>query len=178
MDGDADYDAKVQNTKFQTEAALGPKFENLFQKMLPHVNYFVFFGNLVNTLHAGPAATQVKIQIQGFLQMRKATALTALIKMLSSPVSELEWARCEGCLCGDEEYKACRAENSPFISIQTTGDLGINKRQGSKQDPANSCDLCFRCVVVCFPFELTPRAAGRSRAQQEGCFGGGLRLLW
>jgi hypothetical protein len=36
MDDDADYDAKVQSTKFQTEAALGPKFENMFQKMLPH----------------------------------------------------------------------------------------------------------------------------------------------
>jgi hypothetical protein len=57
MDGDADAEeAKVQNTESLTEAALGAKFEILFHKMLPHVNYFVFFGNLVNILHAGPAA--------------------------------------------------------------------------------------------------------------------------
>ncbi len=48
MDGDANYDAKVQNTKSQTESALGPKFENLFQKMRLNVRYFVCFGNLVN----------------------------------------------------------------------------------------------------------------------------------
>ena len=66
----------LQNTESQTEAVLGPKFENLFQKMRLNVGYFVCFCNLVNILHAGPAATQVKIQIQGFLRLRKATALT------------------------------------------------------------------------------------------------------
>ena len=93
MDGDADYDSEIQNTKFQTQAALGPKFENLFQKMLTHVKYFVFFCNLVNILHAGPAATQVKIQIQGFLQLEKNTALTALNKLLRPPESESRLTR-------------------------------------------------------------------------------------
>jgi hypothetical protein len=38
IDGNADDDdAKVQNTKSQIEAALGTKFEYLFQKMLPCV---------------------------------------------------------------------------------------------------------------------------------------------
>jgi hypothetical protein len=98
MDGDADYDSEIQNTRLQTQAALGPKFETLFQKMLTHVKYFVFFCNLVNILHAGPAATQVKIQIQGFLQLGKNTALTALKKLISAPVSAFlsgEWTRCE-----------------------------------------------------------------------------------
>jgi hypothetical protein len=98
MAGNADFDA-VQNKKSQTEAALGPKFENLLQKMRLNVGYFVCFCNLVNILHAGPAATQVKIQIQGFLQLRKATTLTALKKLMSAPVYAFlsgEWARCEG----------------------------------------------------------------------------------
>ncbi len=39
MDGDDDdEEAKVQNTKSLTEAALGAKFEILFRKMQPHVN--------------------------------------------------------------------------------------------------------------------------------------------
>jgi hypothetical protein len=78
MDDVSDDDAKVQNTKSQTEAALGPKFENLFQRMHTNVKYCVLFGNLVNILHAEPAATQVKIQIQGYLQVEKTTRLTAL----------------------------------------------------------------------------------------------------
>ncbi len=64
MDGDADdEEAKVQNTQSMTEAALGAKFENLFHKMPPHLKYFVFFCNLVNILHAGPAAAATKIKI-------------------------------------------------------------------------------------------------------------------
>jgi hypothetical protein len=63
----------VQNIKSQIEAALGIKFENLSQKMLPCIKYFVLLCNLVNVLHAGPAAaaTQVKSQIQGFFQLGK-----------------------------------------------------------------------------------------------------------
>jgi hypothetical protein len=41
--------------KFQLEAALGAKFESLFGKMMINVKYFVFFCNLVNILHVGPA---------------------------------------------------------------------------------------------------------------------------
>jgi hypothetical protein len=76
MDGDADdEEAKVQNTKSRTEAALEAKFEILFQKILPHVKYFVFSCNLVNILHAGlaAAATKAKIQIRGFLQLVKSS---------------------------------------------------------------------------------------------------------
>jgi hypothetical protein len=65
-DGDADDDEeakKVQNTKSVTEAALGAKFEILFHKMLPRVIYFVFYRNLVNILHAGPAAAATKIKV-------------------------------------------------------------------------------------------------------------------
>jgi hypothetical protein len=64
MDGDADdEEAKLQNTKSLSEATLGAKFEILFPKMLPHVKYFIFFCNLVNILHAGPAAAATKIKV-------------------------------------------------------------------------------------------------------------------
>jgi hypothetical protein len=43
-----------------------------------NVKCFVFFCNLVNILHAGPAAaTKVKIEIRGYLPLGKVTALMA-----------------------------------------------------------------------------------------------------
>jgi hypothetical protein len=87
IDVDADdEEAKIQKTKSQTEAALGATFEILFGKeQHPHVKYFVFFCNLVNILHAGPAAaaTKIKIQIRGFLQVGKLLSLTALDKLFN-----------------------------------------------------------------------------------------------
>jgi hypothetical protein len=74
IDVDADdEDAKIQNTKSLTKAALGAKFEILYRNLHPQVNFFLFFGNLVNILHAGPvsAATKITIQIRGFLQLGK-----------------------------------------------------------------------------------------------------------
>ncbi len=66
---DNDEEAKDKNTKSQTEAALGATFEILFGKKHPDIKYFIFFCNLVNILHAGPAAgsTKIKVQIWGFL---------------------------------------------------------------------------------------------------------------
>jgi hypothetical protein len=138
---DDDEEAKVQNTKSQTEAALRAMFENLFGNKLPDVKYFVFFCNLVNILHAGPAAeaTKIKIQIRGFLQLGKTmklTAVTALEKLLKCcPVSAFlfgKWERCEGGLYGNEEYETCRAENSPWMPIQTRGEFGISIDSATK----------------------------------------------
>ncbi len=68
MDGDADNEeakiwSKNQNTKSQTEVALGAKFEILFRKKHPDVKFFVLFCNLVNILLAGPAAAATKAKI-------------------------------------------------------------------------------------------------------------------
>jgi hypothetical protein len=63
LDCDNDEETKVQNTKSQTEAALGKvgaTFEILFGKKHPDVKYFILFCNLVNLLHAGPAAAATK----------------------------------------------------------------------------------------------------------------------
>ena len=135
MHGDVENDAKVQTTKSQIQAALGAKFESLFVKMLNNIKYFVFFCNLVDILHVGPAATKVKIQIRGFLQIGKATTLTALEKLLSpsfSPVVSAflsaKWERCPGGLCGNEEYEDCLHEKSPWMPIQSTGQFRENNR--------------------------------------------------
>ncbi len=134
MDCDDDQDAKVQNIKSQTEAALGATFEILFGKRHQDVKYFIFFCKLVNILHAGPAAaaTKIKIQIRGFLQLGQSMALTALEKLFKccrvSAFLSGKWGRCEGGLYGNKEYEDCRAENSPWMPIQTKGVLGITNK--------------------------------------------------
>ncbi len=51
--------------------------------MISRVSYFEIFCNLVHILHAAPAATKVKIQIWGFLQLGKAAkAKKGLDKLL------------------------------------------------------------------------------------------------
>jgi hypothetical protein len=151
---------------------------------------FCNFCNLVNILRAGPAApaTTTKVQIRGFLQFRKSTAfsaLTALEKLLSPSVSVTaflsgEWEHCENGLYGNEEYDTCRAESSMWIPIRTTGDFGnSNKGRAANKNPqtaviASSVD--FRCTVVCFPFELTPRAAGQGPHAPQSRFGASARV--
>ena len=106
---DDDEEAKIQNIKSQTAAALGATFEILFGGIHPHVKYFVLFCNLVNILHAGPAAaaTEIKIQIRGFLQMGKNTMASALVKLFDccrvSAFLSGKWERCKGGLYGNQE---------------------------------------------------------------------------
>jgi hypothetical protein len=123
IDCNGDDDAKVQNKNSQ--AAFGAN--NSAGK------YFVSFCNLVNILHAGPAAaTKVKIQIRGFLRLEKVTALTVLENLLLYLVcicfSSRKVDRCQGDLFGNNEYEleGCRREpeTSQRLLIQITGDLG------------------------------------------------------
>jgi hypothetical protein len=166
-------------TKSQAEAALGATFEILFRKKHPDVKYFIFFCNLVivvNILHAGPAAaaTKIKIQIRGFLQLGKSTLATALENLLKCfPISTFlsdKWERCKGGLYGNKEYETCRAENSPWMPVQTRGDFGnSNKGKAANKSPQTAViasSESFRCIVVCFPFELTSRAAGQGPPPQ------------
>ncbi len=78
MDGDGDDDAKVQNINSQLDASLGLELDNLFGKILTSVKYLDIFLQPCPILHVGPLATKFKIQIRGFLQVGKATALTTL----------------------------------------------------------------------------------------------------
>ena len=95
-------------------------FGNLFNS----VSYFVIFCNLFNILHVAPAATKVKIQIRGFLQLGKSKAKTGLDKLLSPTLSDFlagQWDRCQGGLCGNIEYENCMREKSSWLAIQSTG---------------------------------------------------------
>jgi hypothetical protein len=134
---------KIQNPRQSfTEAALGATFEILFGKKHPDVKYFIFFCNLVNILHAGPAAaaTEIKIQIRGFLPLGQSTLATALEKLMKCfPVSAFlsgKRERCKGGLYGNEENETCRAEKSPWMPIQTRGEFGIsNKGRAANKSP-------------------------------------------
>ena len=113
-----------RSIKSQLHAALGSKFEIMFGNLFSSVSYFVIFCNLINILDVGPAATKVKIQIRGFLQMGNTKAKTALDKLLSPSLSQLlqgEWERCDGALSGNQEYADCLHTNSPWLPIQSTG---------------------------------------------------------
>ena len=93
--------------------------------MSSSVSYFVIFCNLVNFMHVAPAATKVKIQIRGFLQLGKAAkAKTGLDKLLSPTLSYFlagQWDRCQGGLCGNIEYENCMRDKSSWLAIQSTG---------------------------------------------------------
>ncbi len=75
MEKDTEIHALVQHTTSQIQAALCPTFEILFGMLFKTVSIFVIFCNLldnVDILHdgaPGPAATKVRIEIRGFLQM-------------------------------------------------------------------------------------------------------------
>ncbi len=94
MDGHAHLQGK------KSEAALSPTFDFLFGKLSVKVSKFVIFSNFVNILDLIPAAaaTEVKIQIRCFLQMKQAVAITVLEKLLPLPaVSNFlrgKWDRC------------------------------------------------------------------------------------
>ena len=153
---DDDEEAKIQNIKSQTAAALGATFEILFGGIHPHVKYFVFFCNLVNILHAGPAAaaTEIKIQIRGFLQMGKNTMASALIKLFDccrvSAFLSGKWERCVGGLYGNQEYEDCRAEKSPWLPIQSMGEFGLS----NKGRAANNTSVITSSDVLRFVFHL------------------------
>ena len=148
-----DEEAKIQNIKSQTAAALGATFEFLFGGILPHVKYFVLFCNLVHILHAGPAAaaTEIKIQIRGFLQMGKNTMASALVKLFDccrvSAFLSGKWERCVGGLYGNQEYENCRAEKSPWLPIQSRGAFGLsNKGRAAKNTSVIACSDVLRFV--------------------------------
>jgi hypothetical protein len=84
--------------------------------MLINFKHFEFFCNVVNILHVGPAATKVRIQIRGFLQVANATALTAPEKLLSSTISVSAFSFFPEGGSGvkaaylNNEYEGCRRE--------------------------------------------------------------------
>ncbi len=91
----------------------------LFGNLLGNVVYFVFFCNLINILDVGADssdAVKIKIEIQGFLQLRKPRAVTALQKLPSpfAPALSGCWERCVGGLFGHAGYTECLCPESTW----------------------------------------------------------------
>jgi hypothetical protein len=99
MDCHAQEEDQLLQSTLQLEAALGAKFEVLFQTLFDNVSYFVTFCNLVDLMDVAPAATRVKIQVQSFRPVKQATAILALKKLLAGPaVSNFiqgKWDSCD-----------------------------------------------------------------------------------
>ena len=113
-----------RSIKSQLHAALGARFEIMFGKLFNSVSYFVIFCDHVNILDDGPAATKVKFQILGFLQLGNTKAKTALDKLLSPTLSHLlqgKWERCDGALSVNQEYAHCLNKNSSWLPLQSSG---------------------------------------------------------
>ncbi len=70
----------------QLQTALGIKLEILFVSMCSTVSYFEIFYNVVGIMHDAPAAAKARIQIWGFLKLRKNEAKTGWDKLLTPTV--------------------------------------------------------------------------------------------
>jgi hypothetical protein len=139
------------------EAALGAKFENLFQKMLPHVKYFVFFATISTSCIQQQQQQKSSLEDShpGFLRIGKSLS-TDGTKKIAVPFrvcnlncfSFQKVCRSASCelasecgLCENEECETCRGENSLWLPVQNTlhhhGRLRQQQqRQGSKKEPA------------------------------------------
>ncbi len=95
------------------------------------------FCNLGYIVHDLPAAATVIIQIRGFLQLEKNQAKTGLDKLLTPTLSGFlagQWARCEGCMCGNETYENRILATASWMPIQNVGVCHeTNKVKGIKR---------------------------------------------
>ena len=92
---------------------------------------FQMFCNLINVLDVGADssdAVKIKIEILGFLQLRKPRAATELHKLLSpfAPALSGCWERCVGGLFGHAGYTECLRPESPWFKLHHTGEFGNN----------------------------------------------------
>ena len=79
-EGDAENEDRIL-IYTRRQGLFGAQFEILFGKLHGNVVYFVVFCNLINILDVGADssdAVKMKIEIRGFLQLRKPRAVTAL----------------------------------------------------------------------------------------------------
>ena len=85
-EGNVENEDRITKINTRLQRLFGAQFEILFGKLHGNVVYFVVFCNLINILDVGAVssdAVKIKIEIRGFLQLRKPRAVTALQKLLS-----------------------------------------------------------------------------------------------
>jgi hypothetical protein len=130
-EGDVENEDRITKINTRLQGLCGAKFEILFGKLLGNVMYFVVFCNLINILDVGADssdAVKIEIEIRGFLQLRTATAVTALQKLLSPFAHALSgcWERCVGGLFGHAGYTECLRPESTWFKLHHTGEFGNN----------------------------------------------------
>ena len=109
-EGDAENEDRITKINTRLQRLFGAQFEILFGKLHGNVVYFVIFCNLINILDVGADfhdAVKIKIEIQGFLQLRKPRAVTVLQKLPSpfAPALSGCWERCVGGLFGHATHR-------------------------------------------------------------------------
>ncbi len=102
--------------------------------------FFVIFCNLINILDVGADsndAVKIKIEIRGFLQLRKPRAVTALQNLLPPFAPDLSgcWERCVGGLFEHVFYTECQRPESTWFKLHHTGKFG-NNNNGKLQTKA------------------------------------------
>jgi hypothetical protein len=117
-----------------------------------------FSATLSTSCMLGLQQQQQKLRFKsgGSSKWEKLLSLTALDELLKCfPVSAFLPGKCERCkggMYGNEEYDICRAENSPWMPIQTRGEFGnSNKDRAANKRPqtaviASSDVLSFQVV--------------------------------
>ena len=140
-EGDAENEDRITKINTRLQGLFGAQFEILFGNLHGNVLYFVVFCNLINILDVGGLgavcsdAVKIKIEIRGFLQLRKPRAVTALQKLLSpfAPALSGCWERCVGGLSGHAGYTECLRPESTWFKLHHTGEFG-NNNSGKHQE--------------------------------------------
>ncbi len=130
-EGDVENEDRVTTVNTRLQGLFGAQFEILFGKLHGNVMYFVIFCSLINILDVGADshdAVKIKIEIQGFLQLHKPRAVTALQKLLSpfAPALSGCWEQCVGSLFGHAGYGECLGLKSSWFKLHHTGEFGSN----------------------------------------------------
>jgi hypothetical protein len=152
-ENDVKNDRKNSKINSHLQILFGAQFEQLYGKMHGNVKYFVIFCNLVNILDVGAetsnhAVIVMKIEIQGFLQLRNAVAETALPKFLPPFAPHLSgcWARCKGGLFGHAGYFECLLLARTWFKLQTPSESDALATQVFLE----SCTFAMVCCFLTF----------------------------
>ena len=97
-EGDVENEEKTAKINAHLQNLFGAQFQILFGKLYEIVSYFVVFCNLINILDVGTGsndAAEIKIEIKGFLQLKKPRAVTQLQDLLKpfAPALSGYWER-------------------------------------------------------------------------------------
>ena len=119
-EGDVENEEKTAKINAHLQNLFGAQFQILFGKLYKIVSYFVVFCNLINILDVGTDskdAAEIKIELQGYLQLKQARAVTGLQDLLKpfAPALYGYWERCVGGLFGHAGYTEClRPESASY----------------------------------------------------------------